>query len=221
MAAWHLDRFNLQQLSCRAPRIRLRDHPIVGASDVGGRNRRPFAQRRHLLRNPPLLATQPLCRRNGDLRVAIVIEDFDGSTLGPRGAAVRIGDRRLRWSETCVKVGMLGIEAQARDRDQSAQVNRHPCPDPPRDYRNRESSKRVADEDYPVRCVGRSGQDCTGVAFGARGRVLVRQVESACRVASALKLPAEQVPAPGAVVRAVDQNEVHRRHRRAAGSRHL
>jgi hypothetical protein len=51
--------------------------------------------------------------------------------------------------------------------------------------------------------------DYFGIPFSAGVRVLTRKIDRAGRVAVALELLAQEIPAPGTVIRTVDQGEMH------------
>src|SRR5450759_419375 len=182
----NLDRLKPQELLRRATAVFGGHHAVVRARNVGGTDRRQLMERRNFLGHAPVLPAQAAGRIPGDFRLAVVIEDLDRAGLGPRRAPVRVADRRRRGMETSRDVRVLRIEAQSWDGNQGA--DQHGCL----------SRWNRAD-------------DQLGVTLRPGLRVLARKIDGACGVAVALELRAKQVPAPGAVICAMAEGEVHSR----------
>src|SRR5450759_5202862 len=206
----NLDRLKPQELLRRATAVLGGHHAVVRAKNVGGTDRRQFMERRNFLGHAPVLPAQAAGRIPGDFRLAVVIEDLDRAGLGPRRAPVRVADRRRRGMETSRDVRVLRIEAQSWDGNQGAEVDGHQGWRSRSHDGDREAAERMADQHG---CLSRwnRADDQLGVTLRPGLRVLARKIDGACGVAVALELRAKQVPAPGAVICAMDEGEVHSR----------
>src|ERR1700693_2243212 len=211
MPARHLEWFDSQHPSRSASAVVTRDHAVLSAEDVSRAGRRPLVQRRDFLGQAPELPAQVGCRIPGDLRIAIVIENLDCARLGPGGASVGMADGRYRGAESSPEFGLLRIEAEAWHGHQGAEVNGHQGRRHHGRDGNRQTAQRVADQDDFCGPVWNGLDHEARAAFGAGVRVLAGKIDRAGRMAVPLELLAQQVPAPGTVIRAMDEGEVHAR----------
>src|SRR5450759_2759182 len=105
---------------------------------------------------------------------------------------------------------LSGAGQERRHRHQRAQVDGHQGRRTRGGDWDREPAQRMTDQ-HNVLALWNGLDDKVRILAGAGVRILGRKVDRAGRMSVPLELDAKAVPAPGAVIGAVDQGEVHAR----------